>query len=221
MSFIDITGNTYNQLTVIEEVLPRHKPSKWLCQCSCGNMKVVIGASLKNGGTKSCGCLHIQRNKEQFTKHGEYKEKLYSIHRAMFQRCTNPVHKAFHLYGGRGISVCDEWKDYATFRNWALAFGYQEGLSLDRKDTEQGYCPENCHWVSYQYQARNRRAQKGYTSQYIGVHWDQTREKWMATIGVRGKTVGLGRYISEEAAAKARDSYIKQNKLIGFVLNFP
>ena len=221
MPFIDITGNTYNRLTVLEEVLPRQKPAKWLCQCSCGNKKSVIGASLKNGSTKSCGCLHIETNKKQFTKHGEYKGKLYAIHRAIIQRCTNPNHKTFNLYGGRGISMCSAWLEFTTFQGWAIQAGYRENLSLDRKNPDGNYSPENCHWTSYQYQARNRRAQQGHTSQYIGVHWDTDRKKWVASIGIQGKTIALGRYISEIAAAKARDSYIKQHNLIGFVFNFP
>lgn len=220
MAFVDITGNTYGQLTVLHEVLPRKTPTRWLCSCSCGNTKEVAGGHLKNGATKSCGCLHIATNKEQFTKHGNYLNKLYQVHRAMIQRCTNPKHKNFELYGGRGISICDSWLDYPTFKEWAESSGYEEGLSIERSDTNKNYCPSNCCWADRTQQARNRRAQAGYSSKYVGVSWDATRNKWVACVGINNKTVPLGRFNSEEAAAKARDNYIIEHKLEHFVLNF-
>lgn len=220
MAFIDITGNTYNQLTVIKEVLPRTKPTKWVCQCSCGNIKEVIGASLKNGSTKSCGCLHIETNKKQFTKHGDYSDKLYLVYRAIIQRCTNPNHSAFNYYGGRGISISHEWNEYPAFKEWALTHGYKNGLSLDRQDNNKGYSPSNCCWVNSVQQSRNRRAMQGYSSEYIGVSWDAKRNKWTACIGINSKTVSLGRFLSEKDAAIARDTYIIENNLEGFTLNF-
>lgn len=220
MAFIDITGNLYGQLTVLSESLPRSEPTRWICRCSCGNTKEIIGSSMKNGSTKSCGCLHIETNKKQFTKHGDYLSKLYTVHRAMLQRCTNLNHKHFHLYGGRGISICHQWMDFLVFKQWAITHGYQESLSLERVDTNQGYSPTNCCWASKERQARNRRALEGYTSKYIGVSWDAQRKKWAACIGLHRKTIPLGRFNSEVAAAKARDIYIVNNKLEDFVLNF-
>lgn len=221
MAFMDLTGNTYNRLTVIEEVLPRTGGSKWLCKCTCGNTKVVRAASIKNGSCKSCGCLHIEANKSMFTKHGEYKCKLYAVHQAMIRRCTTKTNKVYPLYGGRGIAVHPTWFDYATFKEWATSAGYKEGLTLDRIDTNGSYSPENCHWVDSMYQARNRRALKCKSSNYIGVHWDSSRQKWMASIGISNKTISLGRFLLEEDAAKARDKYINDQNLSGFVLNFP
>lgn len=221
MAFIDITGNTYGRLTVLKESLPRAKPPKWVCQCSCGNTKVVIGASLKNGSTKSCGCLHIETNKKQFTVHGDYRDKLYAVYRSMVQRCTNPNSPVYIHYGGRGISFCPAWVDYSVFKEWALSQGYQDGLSLERVDNNKGYSPENCCWETKTQQARNRRAMKGFSSSYIGVHWDSARNKWMASIGINNKTIPLGRYATEHEAAQARDTYIHENQLKGFQLNFP
>lgn len=221
MAFVDITGKTFGQLTVLNEVLPRGKVLKWLCLCSCGNTKEIIGASLKNGSTKSCGCLHIAQNKKQFTKHGGYLTKLYQIHRAMLQRCGNPKHKMFLHYGARGITICDEWLDYLTFQKWANATGYSENLSIERIDVNKGYSPANCCWADKTQQARNRRALHGYSSKYIGVSFDADRNKWFACIGIGRKTIALGRFASEIEAAKARDTYITENNLKHFVLNFP
>ena len=220
MPFIDITGQKFHHLTVIEEVLPRCKPAKWLCKCECGNTKQIIGASLKNGSTKSCGCLHIKRNKELFTKHGNYKSPLYAVFVAMHQRCNNKKHKSYPLYGARGITVCNQWQDFVAFRDWSMASGYKENTSIDRIDNDKGYSPENCRWVDRVTQSRNRNALKNKTSQFIGVHWDSNRSKWFSSISVNGKYISLGRYDNEIQAAKIRDQYIKDNNLKNFKLNF-
>lgn len=221
MPFIDITGNTYNQLTVLKEVLPRCTPTKWLCSCACGNTKEVVGARLKNGSTKSCGCLHIQVNKDMFTKHGAYLDKLYQVHRSIIQRCFNSKHRSYKDYGGRGISLFTPWKEYKVFQAWAISTGYKRGLTIERIDVNQGYTPNNCTWASREQQSRNRRARHDCTSKYIGVHWDKSRNKWFTCVGVSNKTIALGRYASEIEAAQVRDAYIKQNNLEHFVLNFP
>ena len=220
MPLIDITGNTYGQLLVLQESCPRNKPTKWVCLCSCGNTKEIIGASLKNGSTKSCGCLHIATNKAQFTKHGDYLHKLYQVHRAMLQRCFNSNNQAYEHYGARGISVCQEWLDYSVFKEWAISNGYSDDYSIDRLDVNAGYSPGNCCWAGKTQQARNRRAQKGYSSRYIGVSWDTERNKWSACVGINNKTIPLGRFDRELDAALARDEYILQNNLEDFVLNF-
>ena len=220
MPFIDITGKTFGRLTVLEEVKPRCKPPKWLCQCVCGNTKEIIGASLKNGSTKSCGCLHIERNKELFTKHGDYRDRLYSVFSAMHQRCNNPKHRHFRLYGGRGITVCNEWEEYSNFKKWALSNGYRPGLSIDRRDNNLGYTPDNCRWVQRITQSRNRNPLAGKTSRFIGVHWDSDRKKWFASISINNEYIALGRYSDEVFAARVRDQYIKDNNLKDFVLNF-
>lgn len=220
MAFKDISNQVFHRLTVLREKLPRTNPVKWVCICECGTEKVIIGSSLKNGSTKSCGCLHVETNKKEFTKHGDYQSKLYAVHRSMLSRCNNPTNEHYSLYGGRGISVSKDWESYETFKEWAINHGYNNNLSIERKDTNGNYCPENCTWESKTHQARNRRKQGNKSSTYLGVSWDSARNKWFVSIRVNQKSISLGRFSDELSAAKARDKYICENNLKGFPLNF-
>ena len=219
-AFKDLTGQTFNRLFVINEVLPRGATSIWLCKCTCGNTVAVRGSSLKSGNTQSCSCLAKEALAIRATKHGARQSKLYQIHSSMLTRCCNTKNKSYLSYGSKGITVCDDWKSFLNFREWAMNNGYQEGLSIDRVDNTQGYTPPNCRWVTQVIQVRNRTPFKNSTSKFIGVSWDRQYSKWTASVGVNYKVVHLGRFVDEVSAAKARDTYIINNKLEGFTLNF-
>lgn len=158
---IDLTAQRFGRLTVLslaeDYISPKgRKRSKWLCQCDCGKKVVVIESNLKNGKTSSCGCLKRETAAAQTIKHGMGGTRLYRTWSGMKRRCLNPNHKSYSDYGGRGITVCNEWLHFEPFYEWAMANGYRDDLSIDRIDNDKGYCPENCRWVSDKAQANNR-----------------------------------------------------------------
>jgi len=158
---IDLTGQRFGRLIVtgLHED-PNDDKLKWDCVCDCGNRKVVYGAHLRYGKVKSCGCLKAEND----APHPDsfYNQRLYGVWCGMLQRCSDKGHSSFHNYGGRGIAVCDEWRNYEVFRSWAYANGYDENhdstsCTLDRIDVNSDYCPENCRWVDRKTQSRNTR----------------------------------------------------------------
>ena len=153
---VDITGQRFSYLVALECVgVDKRNHSLWLCKCDCGNTKVVLSSKLKEGDIKSCGCMHNKYG------HGLTNTRLYHIWRTMKARCTDPNSQKFSSYGARGIKVCSEWlNSFETFYEWAMANGYSEELSLDRKDNDGNYCPENCRWATRKEQANNTRTNR-------------------------------------------------------------
>lgn len=150
----DLTGQRFGRLMVLEFVPTQDRRSYWLCKCDCGAEKIIWAPDLKNGKTKSCGCLI----KDKITKHGDFDTRLYMIWSDMRQRCNNTNCRAYKYYGGRGILVCDEWKNsFENFRVWTLNNGYTDELTIDRIDVNSNYEPANCRWVTQKTQSRNTR----------------------------------------------------------------
>jgi hypothetical protein len=158
MKFIDITGNKYNRLTVIKRIgTSNNGQVRWLCQCDCGNYTEVSGGNLKNGSVKSCGCIVTENNKKRAT-HNMTNTRLYYIWCDIKNRCTNQNLECYKNYGGRGIEVCNEWKNnFLNFYNWAMQNDYQKNLTIDRINNDGNYEPNNCRWVTMQKQSYNRR----------------------------------------------------------------
>lgn len=158
---LNLIGLKFNRLTVIKrEPNNRWGQTRWLCRCDCGKLTVVGGTDLKKGHIKSCGCLNLEtslKNLPDNSTHHTSRTHLYSVWSLMKQRCENPKHKSYAYYGGRGIKICAEWHDAATFFEWARSSGYREDLSLERINVNGDYEPSNCTWVTMREQARNKR----------------------------------------------------------------
>lgn len=157
---VDLTGKKFGRLTVIGlDDKPGHK-TYWICQCECGNMKSVRSDSLKQGAIKSCGCLKKEQDRTNLTANHSHKmsgTRIYEIWQGIKGRCYNKHDARYDRYGGRGITVCDEWRDdFEAFYNWSLDNGYSEDLTIDRIDNDKNYCPQNCKWASAKEQSNNR-----------------------------------------------------------------
>lgn len=129
----------------------------WHAVCDCGTLGTPSGGDLRYGKTLSCGCLSSETNGANLRTHGGSKTRLHRIWKAMRSRCNNPALPNYAGYGGRGITICAEWDDFSIFRDWALANGYADNLSIDRKENDLGYEPNNCRWATAEVQSQNRR----------------------------------------------------------------
>lgn len=152
----NLVGNTFGELTVRrEDPLKQGKKRKWICQCSCGNTTSVTTNDLTSGHTKSCGCAKSLSARERFTTHGLRDHPLYGRWLTVKNRCYNPNDEYYHNYGGRGIRVCDRWLN--SFPNFLEDMGMPpEGYTLDRKDNDGDYSPENCRWADNHTQSMNK-----------------------------------------------------------------
>jgi len=160
---IDLTGRRFGRLVVLHDTSERKSGNGvWRCRCDCGNKVNVVGCSLTSGYTTSCGCYNRECVAEANTTHGMTQHgEWHPVYRAWFnmlQRCENPNNKRYKDYGGRGIAVCDEWHSAERFIGWALASGWEKGLSIDRIDNNGNYEPDNCRWVTRKVQSRNKRS---------------------------------------------------------------
>ena len=188
-----------------------------LFRCECGTEKLIKRYSVKIGATKTCGCS------TRTYREGEGRDHpLWSTWNGMLYRCYNPNSPNYKDYGGRGISVCNGWKD--SFSTFVRDMGERpKNHTLDRKDNDGNYSPSNCKWSTPEQQVRNRRSQSGGTSKWTGVHWGKDKKKWIARIChyMSGKetTTYVGSFDDEIEAAKAYDLKVREMG-IDKVLNF-
>lgn len=159
---VDLTGKWYGNLEVIRlEIDIPGKKKKWLCRCKkCGREVIVAGSNLQSGHSTQCKKCQLNDVQKSNVKHGMTGTKLYGVWNAMINRCENYNSKSYCDYGGRGITICEEWHNSTSFFEWAQENGYKEGLEIDRIDVNGNYCPENCRWITKTENANNKRENK-------------------------------------------------------------
>lgn len=214
----DLTGLAFNRLTIINEAEPYKSPSgrfyvMWNCRCSCGKELKIRSSSITSNSSfsKSCGCLSAELTKKRATIHGKSNTREYTSYQAMVKRCNNKNDPSYHHYGGRGITVCDNWLGDNGFKNFLIDMGGRpKDYTLDRINSNGNYEFENCRWASRTTQQRNRASKKEKTlSNFMGVTYARGHDCWNAS--VNGKN--LGYFDCDEEAADFRDSYIINNNL--------
>ena len=186
----------------------------------CGSEFKANTYDIKSKHTKSCGCYRKRRVSKTHKTHGLSNTRLNRIWSNIKSRTLNIKTKQFPDYGGRGINICDEWKnDFMSFYNWALSNGYSDKLSIDRIDNDGNYEPNNCRWTTKTIQGRNQRIRKANSSGYKGVSYHKKNNKYMSCITVDKNRVYLGSFLTPLEGAIAYNNYIIENSLEGFILN--
>lgn len=186
----------------------KHKIRYGLYECPyCGREWEALTNHINSKSTKSCGCY--RRGVHNLTRN-----RFYPIWYGIIRRCTNQSSKDYMDYGGRGITVCEEWLDVTNFIAWCeLTYPNIDNYSIDRIDNNVGYSQENCRWVDKTTQVINRRMNNNNTSGFVGVRLRIKENKWISVIKVGGKGRWIGSFPTIEEAVQARDNYIIENNL--------
>lgn len=185
--FIDLTGQKFGKLTVTGKANSNGHHTRWNCKCDCGNECTIYATNLTRGNSKSCGCLAL----EKVSTHKKSNTRLYRVWAGIKRRCYNKQVTAYANYGGRGITMCDEWKnDFQAFYNWAMSTGYDENApygqyTIDRIDVNGNYEPSNCRWATLTEQTQNTR------NNLVITHNGETKTvpQWAKIYGINKKTI--------------------------------
>jgi hypothetical protein len=207
--FRDLAGMRFGKLTAIAPVgKNKSKQYLWQCKCDCGGSSIVIGSNLIRGNTTACGCVRLTEIADRTRKHGLSKTRMFKIWVGIRKRCNTPSCKSYEHYGGRGIKVCAEWDTFLGFYN-DMKDGYEENLSLERKDPDGDYTKSNCKWATMKEQARNKR-----NSVYIEYDGqNRTCAEWADISGTGSSTIRwrmkMGWSIQESIFGKATNTTIQ------------
>lgn len=182
----NLLGKKFGRWLVIGKI-KENKKLLWLCQCECGNIGKVNSFSLLQGKSKSCGCLQKEITKKRLTTHNQTNKRIYNIYYNIKQRCYNKKEKRYKDYGGRGITICDEWlgdNGFVNFYNWSIKNGYQDDLTIDRIDNNGNYEPSNCRWTNLETQTNNKRNTIYF--EFFGIK--KSLKQWINFMGWNYKT---------------------------------
>lgn len=190
--FKDVTGQRFNRLTVIE-LSHMKRCAYWRCKCDCGNEVVVPIDGLTTGHTKSCGCHKRDNTHRVKYRHGREPKDVWHAWCHVRARCYNPKNKSYHRYGGRGIRVCDRWlNSFEAFRD-DMRPRPSPQHSIERKDNDGDYTPDNCTWATKKAQARNRRS--SVLVEYQGR--TQCVTAWAEELGIKAHTLYRRVFVSK------------------------
>lgn len=211
-----MTGQRFGKLVVLKRaedyvLSSGRKLVQWLCLCDCGKEILVIGENLKKGNTTSCGCYKKDLMKQKQTKHGLSNTRISYIYSGMKDRCFNKNDKRYDNYGGRGITICNEWlgeDGFINFYNWAINNGYSENLTIDRIDTNGNYEPSNCRWETLEIQENNRTNNHMLT--YNGE--TMTMAMWAKKMNMNYKTLATRILVYKWSTEDALTKPVRQRK---------
>lgn len=196
MALKNLVDKKFGRITVLKYMgCNKNKNSLWLCRCDCSKEKVIIGNNLVRGFTKSCGCLQREVCSKNKKSHGRSNTRLFHIWQSMIDRCVNSKNKRYKNYGGRGITICNEWKDdFQKFYEWAITNGYKEEIlpnginkwTIDRIDNNGNYEPNNCRWATNMQQCNNT------SINVIIKHGNETHtlSEWCRIYNIQTQTAG-------------------------------
>lgn len=208
----NLTGKKIGRLIVLSEVFGhKHagKHRKWLCLCDCGNKREIFQDRLVKGKTVSCGCWQRDVTSKRLTTHGKSKTALYSLWQNMIARCSNPNLREWKHYGGRGIVVCEQWKDFEVFVS-DMGDPPFDGAEIDRTDNDGNYEPDNCRWATRTEQCNNTRS-----NVVLDIDGEsKTLVQWSRETGIPYKTihnrVKAGKFGLDLVAPQKRGSRVKR-----------
>ncbi len=182
-------------------------------KCDCGSRYFIKKNNLLNGHSTSCGCLVTENAAFLNKSHGFSTTETYACWHNMVQRCENPNNTYYYNYGGRGITVCEKWKNFEGFlEDMGVK---QEGLTLERVNVNLGYSKDNCTWATRSQQSINRRKFKSNTSGKTGVYYNKNQKTWVTNIAINSETIHLGTFKTIEEAISVRQA--AELKYFGFI----
>lgn len=208
---VNLVGQRFGRLVVIEQGEHKQGRPAWICRCECGNTKLIARAHLRSGATTSCGCSNAESIGNRARTHGMTNSKEYKSWYHMKDRCTNSNDAGFNNYGGRGITVCEEWESFEAF--YADMGPCPPKHTLERVDNEKGYSPDNCIWADRHTQNGNTRSVHGSKTGVVGV-WASKGNRYKAYIKKNGKRSYLGSSNTIEGASQIYQEALKQIRLL-------